>query len=156
VPNSSAAASAPVAVPTGFDPCKDISQSVLTSEGLGSQQVDDGQADGGKVLWRGCQWASPDSYGAVIQTTNITVDMVRGKNFPDAQEYAIDGRRAISTRQQDDHPSEACTIDVEIKGGSLEFNLTNPSYLPKTGSQDTCQLGRVLAQKVVATMPAAA
>jgi hypothetical protein len=156
VPNSSAAASAPVQVPTGFDPCNDIPQSALDPEGLQGKDVDNYQADAGKVLWRGCVWADPDGYGARIQTTNITVDQVRGKNFPGTQEFSIDGRRAIASQQVDDHPSEACTVDVAMKGGSLEFNLTNPASAPKTGKTDTCQLARELAEKVVPAMPASA
>ncbi|WP_024805460.1 DUF3558 domain-containing protein [Nocardia sp. BMG51109] len=140
-------------VPRGFDPCNDIPQETVASEGLQSKIQNNYKADGGKILWHGCQWASSDSYGARIQTTNITVDMVRDKHFPDSQEFTINGRRAISSRQVDEHPSEACTIDVEMKGGSLEFNVSNPAYLPKTGTTDTCQLTRGLAEKVVPLMP---
>jgi hypothetical protein len=80
--------------------------------------------------------------------------MVRAKNFPDAHEFTINGRRAISTRQVAEHPQAGCTLDVEMKGGSLEFNLSNPPSNRLTGNLDTCELTRGLAEKVVPTMPA--
>lgn len=140
-------------VPVGYDPCEDIPQAVLDSENLRDKDKDDSNASGG-VKWRGCAWVQTDGYSAAIRTTNITVDMVREKKFTDTREYTISGRRAISTRQVDDHPDAVCTVNVEIKSGSLEFFLSNPPSNRKTGSLNTCDLARTLAEKVVATMPA--
>ncbi|MFI9403612.1 DUF3558 domain-containing protein [Nocardia sp. NPDC052316] len=140
-------------VPAGYDPCKDIPQSVLDSEKLLDRTPDNSNTSGG-IKWRGCLWAQTDGYGARIQTTNITVDMVRAKNFPDTREFTMNGRRAVSTRQSSDHPDAACTVDVEMKGGSLEFNLSNPPSRRNTGHLDTCELTRKLAEKVVPTLPA--
>ncbi|MEV6557889.1 DUF3558 domain-containing protein [Nocardia sp. NPDC051756] len=140
-------------VPAGFDPCKDIPQSVLDSEKLLDKTPDDSNASGG-IKWRGCLWAQTDGYAASIQTTNITTDMARAKNFLDTREFTINGRRAISYRQSTDHPQAACTVDVEMKGGSLEFNLSNPPSRRITGQLDTCELTQKLAEKVVTTMPA--
>ncbi|CAM4278136.1 hypothetical protein NONI108955_18570 [Nocardia ninae] len=99
-------------------------------------------------------WVQPDGYAASIQTTNITVDLVREKKFPDSREFTIGTRHAISTRQVDDHPEAACTVNVEMKGGSLEFNLTNPASNKATGQLNTCDLARGLAEKVAPAMPA--
>ncbi|MBF6165685.1 DUF3558 domain-containing protein [Streptomyces gardneri] len=140
-------------VPTGYNPCNDIPQSVLDSENLRGKQNEDSNASGG-VKWRGCAWVQTDGYSPAIRTTNLTVDMVRAKNFTDTREYAVSGRRAISTRQVDEHPEAVCTVNVEMKGGSLEFFLSNPPSNRKTGQTDTCSLARTLAEKVVATMPA--
>ncbi|WP_141717808.1 DUF3558 domain-containing protein [Nocardia altamirensis] len=142
-------------VPAGYDPCNDIPQSVLDSEKLHRKEKDDSTASGG-IRWRGCAWVQSDGYAASIQTTNITIDMARAKKFPDTQEFTISGRRAISTRQVDTHPESVCTVDVEMKGGSLEFNLTNPPSSRNTGNLNTCDLTRALAEKVVPTVPAAA
>lgn len=139
--------------PTGYDPCTDIPQSVLDSENLRSKDKKDANASGG-VKWRGCMWAQPDGYVPTIRTTNLTVNMVRDKKFADTREYAIGGRRAISTRQVEEHLSAVCTINVEMKGGSLEFFLSNPPSNRKTGQLDTCALAKTLAEKVVPTMPA--
>jgi hypothetical protein len=101
-------------------------------------------------------WAQPDGYVPTIRTTNLTVDMVRDKKFADTREYLIGGRRAVSTRQVAEHLDAVCTINVEMKGGSLEFFLSNPPSNRKTGQLDTCTLAKTLAEKVVATMPATA
>ncbi|WP_406280400.1 DUF3558 domain-containing protein [Nocardia sp. NBC_00881] len=140
-------------VPTGYNPCTDIPQSVLDSESLRSKDKEDSDASGG-VKWRGCAWLQTDGYAPAIRTTNLTVDMVRDKKFADAREYTINGRRAISTRQVDEHPDAVCTINVEMKGGSLEFFLSNPPSNRKTGQLNTCELAKALAEQVVATMPA--
>ncbi|WP_280238862.1 DUF3558 domain-containing protein [Nocardia abscessus] len=139
--------------PTGYDPCADIPQSVLDSENLRYKTNEDRNAPGG-IKWRGCGWVQPDGYAPAITTTNISVDMVRDKKFADTREYTINGRRAISTRQVEEHPDAVCTINVEMKGGSLEFFLSNPPSNRKTGQLDTCALAKSLAEKVVPTMPA--
>ncbi|WP_181721986.1 DUF3558 domain-containing protein [Nocardia gipuzkoensis] len=139
--------------PTGYDPCADIPQSVLDSENLRYKTNEDRNASGG-IKWRGCGWVQPDGYAPAITTTNISVDMVRDKKFADTREYTINGRRAISTRQVEEHPDAVCTINVEMKGGSLEFFLSNPPSNRKTGQLDTCALAKSLAEKVVPTMPA--
>ncbi|MBF6262142.1 DUF3558 domain-containing protein [Nocardia farcinica] len=139
-------------VPTGFDPCEDIPQSVLDSENLTMKLNADSDVSGG-IKWRGCRWVQPDGYAASIRITNITVDMVRSKNFPDARETSIDGRAAITSRQVDEHPEAVCTLNVEMRGGSLELNLSNPPSRKNTGSRDTCALTTGLAQKVVPAIP---
>lgn len=145
-----------VQVPTGFDPCNDIPQSVLDSEGLQGKQPDDFQADAGKILWRGCVWADGDGYAVSIRTTNITVAKTRDQHFPGTQEFTINGRSAISSQQQEYLPDEDCTVNVEMKGGTLEFDLTNPASAPKTGKIPTCQLAWRLARKVVPSMSSGA
>lgn len=156
-PSSGAASSSSLAatVPAGYDPCTDIPQSITDPVGLVGKTPDDNKASGG-IVWQGCTWADPDGYAATIQVTNITLDAVRDKHFPGAREFDIDGRRAITSNQVDGQPEDACTLDIEMKGGSLEINLTNPDSAPKTGKQDTCQLARDLAEKVVPTVPASA
>ncbi|WP_253783945.1 DUF3558 domain-containing protein [Nocardia amikacinitolerans] len=142
-------------VPSGFKPCDDIPQSVLDSEKLRRKVPNDSDAAGG-IKWRGCVWVQPDGYGASIRTTNITVEMVREKNFADANEFTIGGRQAISTRQNESRPETACNVNVYMQGGSLEIYLTNPPSAKNTGHLDTCVLTRSLAEKVVPTIPAGA
>jgi hypothetical protein len=139
-------------VPSGYEPCEDVPKSVLDSEKLLDKTPDNSNATGG-VKWRGCMWVQTDGYAATIQTTNITVDMVREKNFADVREFTINGRRSISTRQVTERLEAACTINVHMSGGSLEVNLSNPPSNRNTGSLDTCQLARALTEKVVPTMP---
>ncbi|MBF6126952.1 DUF3558 domain-containing protein [Nocardia brasiliensis] len=152
---SGAKSSVAADVPADFNPCTDIPQTVLDSDQLKQKIPNDSNANGG-IKWRGCMWAKPDAYAASIQTTNITIEMVREKKFPDTQEFTIGSRRAISTRQVDDHPEAACTVNVEMKGGSLELNLTNPASNRATGHLNTCDLTRSLAEKIAPTIPATA
>ncbi|WP_227998855.1 DUF3558 domain-containing protein [Nocardia australiensis] len=151
---TSAGATLAAAAPNSYAPCKDVPQSVLDSENLGMHISADGDATGG-VQWRGCRWVRPNGYSVGIRTTNLTIDLIRSRNYPETTEFTIGGRRAISTRQFDGpFINEACTVNVEMKGGSLEFNLNNPPSNRDTGSTDSCVFARGLAEKVTPTLPA--
>ncbi|WP_280215893.1 DUF3558 domain-containing protein [Nocardia cyriacigeorgica] len=142
-------------VPSGFDPCGDIPEDVLASEGLHNRSNTD--SDGSKgIKWRGCGWVVSDGYGASIRTTNITVDMVRENSRRVVRdEYTIDGRDTVASNTDDEKdPRSVCTLHVAMSGGSLEIFLDNPSSRRKTGQTDTCQLARTLAEKVVPLVPA--
>ena len=152
-PTTSAPPSVAADVPAGFDPCTDIPQSVLDSEQLRQKINDDSDAAGG-VKWRGCLWAKTDSYAVSIRTTNITVEMVESKGFPDTQQFVLDGRRVVTSRQSADRPEQSCTLDVELKGGSLEFGLSNPKSAKNTGNLDSCELVRSVAEAIIPTVPA--
>lgn len=141
-------------VPNGFDPCVDIPESVLASEGLHNRSNTD--SDGSKgIKWRGCGWVVSDGYGASIRTTNITVDMVRENSRRVVRdEYTIDGRDTVASNTDDEKdPRSVCTLHVAMSGGSLEIFLDNPSSRRKTGQTDTCQLARTLAEKIVPLVP---
>ncbi|MBF6166913.1 DUF3558 domain-containing protein [Streptomyces gardneri] len=154
-PSPTAVPSLAAGAPQGYDPCKDIPADVLSSENLTLRGQADAEAAGG-VRWRGCRYGRSNGYVASIRTTNLTVEIVRAKQLPEAQEFTVAGRRAISTRQFDGpYIKEACTVDVSMQGGSLEFNLNNPASNRDTGSVDSCELARMLAEKVVPTMPEA-
>lgn len=139
-------------VPAGFDPCTDIPGGVLDSEGLRDPTPNDSSAGG--IKWNGCMWVQTDGYGASIQTTNITLEMVKNKHFPEETQFTAGSRPAISTRQLQDHAEHSCIVNVEMVGGSLEFTLTNPPSRRKTGHLDTCELARNLAIKVAPSIPA--
>ncbi|MFD6162435.1 DUF3558 domain-containing protein [Nocardia sp. NPDC060256] len=140
-------------VPHGFDPCTGIPADVLASENLKATGRDDTDAPGG-FKWRGCGWVTRggNGYGVKITTTNITLDAVRSKQFPDTQEFMIGSRHALSSRRPEGDTT--CWVNVELNGGSLEFLLDNPKSNKDTGSIDSCQLARTLAGKVVPSVPA--
>ncbi|WP_280480994.1 DUF3558 domain-containing protein [Nocardia cyriacigeorgica] len=142
-------------VPTGFDPCVDIPEEVLASEGLRNRSTTDSEGSKG-IRWEGCGWVQSDGYAPSIRVTNITVDMVRdNKGRVVRDEYTIDGREAIASNTADEtDPRSVCTVHVAMNGGSLEFFLDNPASNKKTGHMDTCQLARTLAEKVVPLIPA--
>jgi hypothetical protein len=145
--STSAGPSMAADVPSGYDPCKDVPQSVLDSEKLHGKEIADNDSSGG-VKWRGCQWVRSNGY--------LTVDSIRGRNFPDAAEFTIGGRRAITTHQFDGPFVEyVCTLNMEMKGGSLDINLNNPPSGRETGGMDACALARGLAENIVPSLPAA-
>ncbi|WP_280349905.1 DUF3558 domain-containing protein [Nocardia abscessus] len=151
--SSTAPQSIAAEAPTAFDTCKDIPQSVLDSEKLRRRNEANSDANGG-IKWRGCRYGRTDGYFATITTSNLTVEMTRDKHFPEATEFTIGGRAAISTRQFDGpNIKDACTVNVAMRGGSLDINLLNPASNRDTGSIDSCQLARTLAEKIVPTMP---
>ncbi|MEV0337784.1 DUF3558 domain-containing protein [Nocardia sp. NPDC050713] len=161
---SSAATSATTAsglavdVPQSYNPCTDVPESVLKSERLVKAVADNkANADGPDgVKWRGCRWVQSNGYAVSIQVTNMTVPYVRENYFNDVRELAIASRPAITARRSDTRSSEVCSINVEMRGGTLEFHLDNPPSRRETGHIDTCQLGLALAEKVVPTLPAGA
>ncbi|WP_246123819.1 DUF3558 domain-containing protein [Nocardia bhagyanarayanae] len=162
---SSAATSATTAsglavdVPKSYNPCTDVPESVLKSERLVKAFADNkANADGPDgTKWRGCRWVAGGSgYSVAIQSSNLTIPYVREHYFNDVREVTIAGRPAISARRSDTRAAEVCSINVEIKGGTLEFHLDNPASNRDTGHIDTCQLGMTLAEKVVPTLPAGA
>lgn len=145
--------------PSGFDPCTDIPASIIKEEDMRADSPEHGNADydGSRgIKWRGCGWAVPDGYAVGITTTNLTVDMVRdNKEFTVRWEDRIGGRRAVAINTADEKdPRASCTLNVEMKGGSLEFSMDNPASRDKTGHMDTCELARGLAEKVVPHVPA--
>ncbi|WP_245547090.1 DUF3558 domain-containing protein [Nocardia brevicatena] len=144
-------------VPEGYDPCVDVPQSVLDSENL-VKGIANNKANArgpGDTEWRGCAWAKAggNGYAVSIQVTNVTIPFVREHYSIDRREFTIAGRPAISVRKNETRPSEVCSINVEMKGGSLEFHLDNPASNRETGHIDTCELGVALAEKVVSTLP---
>ncbi|MFF0491262.1 DUF3558 domain-containing protein [Nocardia sp. NPDC004068] len=142
--------------PTAFDPCS-IPQSVLDTEQLHSRISANSDGSGG-TQWRGCQWVVSDGYAASIRTTNITLQMIReNRAFTVAEELTIGGRPALTYHDNDEPDTKhICILNVDLKGGSVEFSLDNPASNRKTGNMDTCELGKNLAGKVVPLIPASA
>ncbi|MEU4315592.1 DUF3558 domain-containing protein [Nocardia sp. NPDC024068] len=139
-------------VPTGFEPCTDIPQEALESEGLRDPMPDDASANG--IKWDGCMWVQTDGYSAAIRTTNMTLEMIKGQGFPGTLEFETGGRSAIVSQQGKTQVEASCNVNVELAGGSLEFLLTNPPSRSKTGHLDTCELARNLVGKVAPSIPA--
>ncbi|MFI5537783.1 DUF3558 domain-containing protein [Nocardia sp. NPDC051900] len=139
-------------VPSGYDTCKDIPQSVLDSEKLRRQDTGNSDANG-SLKWRGCVYGRTDGYFATITTTNVTVDMTRAKNFPDATELTINGRKTIISRQTEGR-REACVANVSMSNGSLDISVLNPASNRDTGQTDSCVIARTLAEKIAPTIPA--
>ncbi|WP_225727130.1 MULTISPECIES: DUF3558 domain-containing protein [unclassified Nocardia] len=145
-------------VPAGYNACKDVPQSILDSEQLTNEGPEDSNAPQGGIIWRGCMYLHHGGYASSIQTTNATVDAVRDQKYPETTEFTIGSRRAISTRRfVGPHIKDSCTVDVEMKGGSLEVDVNNPpDQSSVTKDLDACDIAKSLAQKIAPTLPAGA
>ncbi|MBF6425658.1 DUF3558 domain-containing protein [Nocardia cyriacigeorgica] len=144
-------------VPSGFDPCTDIPQDVLDSEGLfstGGESSKD-EMTRGDLKWRGCQWVVSDGYGASISATNLTLDMIRGNSNAGTSEREVSGRTVLYAPDTAGS-TEDCRLNAQMEGGSLEFFVNNPPSGRKTGSQNACDIALRLAEKVLPLVPAGA
>ncbi|OXR39634.1 hypothetical protein B7C42_08297 [Nocardia cerradoensis] len=149
----SATAAVAADVPAGFDACN-IPQSVVQSEELKNKGVDSQDGAGG-IKWRGCRWIQPDGYSATIDTTNITLAMVRSnKDFSVDEEVTVAGRSALTSHVAGQDPHADCVINVEIKGGSIEISIDNPPTRRKSGDQNSCGIAKRLAGEIAPAIPA--
>ncbi|WP_278261108.1 DUF3558 domain-containing protein [Nocardia sp. AG03] len=151
-------------VPTGFDPCTQIPDEVIKSENL----VSTGESTLGgpsRPYWRGCGWVykNGDGYGTAIRTTNLTLEMIRARNFSDAEEFVLSGnRQAIVSRQGASDAAvpeldDSCTANIQMDGGSLDIAVTNPKQSsPATAHIPACTIARTLAEKIAPAIPAGA
>ncbi|MFI6778762.1 DUF3558 domain-containing protein [Nocardia sp. NPDC050412] len=142
-------------VPVGFDACKDLPQALIQSEKLKNKGADTTDRPGG-FKWRGCIWVQSDGYFGTIDTTTITLAMVRAnKDFTVAEEFNVGGRAALtySPSEQNDL-KEHCLLSVEMKGGSLEVSISNPPSAKLTASQHSCDIAKRLADGIVPAIPA--
>lgn len=145
-------------VPAGFDACKDIPQSVIQQEQLIKPTPDITDRPGG-YKWRGCDWVQRggDGYAVTIDTTNITLAIVRtNSQFTVTEESNVGGRAALTYRPSDDKTDqhEHCILIVEMRGGSLEVSDTNPRSRRNTGNQHACDIAKRLAEGIVPAIPA--
>lgn len=154
--NASATLTVAADVPAGFDACKDLPQALVQSEKLKNKGPDNTDRPGG-IKWRGCIWvqAGGDGYSGTIDTTNITLAMVRANSqFIVAEEINVGGRAAL-TYSPDEHNdlTEHCILGVEMKGGSLEVSIDNPRSRRISGGQDSCEIAKRLAGQIVPAIP---
>ncbi|WP_433761872.1 DUF3558 domain-containing protein [Nocardia sp. CA-135398] len=144
-------------VPAGFDACKDLPQTVIQQEHLIKPDPD--KKDGAQgIKWRGCGWiqAGGDGYAATIDTTNITLAMVRANHdFAVDEELTVAGRAALTSHVSGQDPHADCVINVELKGGSLEISIDNPPSRRNSGNQHSCEIAKRLAEGIVPAIPAA-
>ncbi|MEV0687194.1 DUF3558 domain-containing protein [Nocardia sp. NPDC050378] len=144
-------------VPTGFDPCHDIPAAVFESENLRPDRnpVSNLDAPGG-IKWRGCGWGykNGNGYGTDIRNTNLTVEMIRAKNFTGAEEFVASGRQVI-VAHHDASSDYMCNANIALNGGSLDIFVHNPPETsPATGHIPSCTIARTLVEKIMPSVPA--
>ncbi|WP_330252193.1 DUF3558 domain-containing protein [Nocardia sp. NBC_00565] len=141
-------------VPAGFDACKDLPQALIQSEKLKNKGADTTDRPGG-MKWRGCIWVQSDGYAGTIDTTNITLAMVRAnKDFTVDEELTVAGRAALTSHVTGQDPHADCVINVEMTSGSLEISINNPPSAKLTASQHSCEIAKRLAEQIVPAIPA--
>ncbi|MFE3545399.1 DUF3558 domain-containing protein [Nocardia sp. NPDC059177] len=139
--------------PADFDPCTDFPQDVLKSEGLVLTGPEDWERNGIKA--HGCGYiVIENGYDVrVVRTTNSLAD-IKAK-FPDSYREQQFGPRTGAFYELFESP-ESCTVNLEMKTGSLQFDLRNPATRRTTGHLDSCDLVTGLINKVVPSIPAGA
>ncbi|WP_084507264.1 DUF3558 domain-containing protein [Nocardia violaceofusca] len=139
-------------VPAGFDACK-LPPSLVQSEELVKPEPDIKDGDGG-VKWRGCGWIQSDGYSVTIDSTNISLAMVRAnRDFAVADELTIAGRPALTYAQTGQDLKTHCILSTEIKGGSLEVSVNNPANRRKSAGQDSCEIAKRLTEGIAPIIP---
>lgn len=148
-------------VPQAFNPCKDVTASILAKNQLMTGPIsqpkhNESGTPGDNVVAQGCQYLPTETStiggsGINVQTTNMTVDYYRDKYWPTHysdkslyKEFNIDGR-AVAT--QGGGSSTNCTLLMNIKGGALMLDTAND----KT---DPCRVLTTFAADVAPLLPA--
>ncbi|MFD4460112.1 DUF3558 domain-containing protein [Nocardia sp. NPDC058480] len=135
-----------------FDPCADFPQSVLKSEGLMLLGPEDWERDGAKA--HGCSYAVTESgYNVRIVRTTRTLADIR-QRFPDSyREQKFGTRTGAFYALFPEQGSKSCVVNLEMKTGSLQFDLSNPPSGRTTGHLNSCDLVTNLVDKVLPSMP---
>ncbi len=137
-----------------FDPCTDIPQSVLKSEGLMLTGPEDWERDGTKA--HGCGYAvvmDESGYDVRIVRTTRTLADIR-QRFPDSyREQKFGGRTGAFYALFPEEGAESCVVNLEMKTGSLQFDLANPPSGKATGHLNSCDLVTNLINKVLPLIP---
>lgn len=104
-------------------------------------------------MWKGCIWVYKGGGGYTLSArmTNLTVDMIRDRHFPDEALFTVGTRRAVVARQIEG--TDTCMVNVDLRGGSIEFKVLNPPSGRDTGHLDSCELTRTLTEKIAPSIP---
>ena len=140
-------------VPSSYDPCAQVPQSALDQFQLDPalKTTAHNLAEDG-TEWRGCGWGNP-SWSVSVQVSNATFATIRAQHYQDVQSLTVAGRPAMSSRVVPEHPLKQCSVDVQIKGGTLDFFLSD-SHAGAPGGPNACDLARQVAEAVIPTVPA--
>ncbi|MFD5178531.1 DUF3558 domain-containing protein [Nocardia sp. NPDC058379] len=150
-PSSPAASTTQESVlPTGFDGCN-LPQSVIDAEELRNPKKDDGWTTG-RNKWLGCRWIQPRSYSATITVSTITIQQARESTENTiGEELTISGRPAI-TYYPAAQAGKWCTINVEMKNGSMEIGINMQPKPEKSIGRHPCGITKDLASMLAPTI----
>lgn len=150
-PTGAPAATATAATQADFDPCADIPQSVLKSEGLALTGPEDWERDGTKA--HGCGYiVTENGYDVRIVRTTRTLADIKAK-FADSYREEQFGTRTGAFYGLFAHRGpESCVVNLAMKTGSLQFDLANPAT-GVNGDTDSCVLVTNLVNKILPSIP---
>ncbi len=110
---------------TSFDPCTALTPQFLAEHEWDALPPAPKQNSMGGITWKGCRYVARAGYSFTIQTTNGTLDQVKEK-FPSATGVPLGNRNALRYEARPDVPG-GCTVNVELRGGSLYVLVDDPS-----------------------------
>ncbi|MFI6220760.1 DUF3558 domain-containing protein [Nocardia salmonicida] len=150
-PSSSSATTAQDSVlPTGFDGCT-LPQSVIDAEELKNPKKDDGWTTG-RNKWLGCGWIQPRGYGATITVSTITLQQVRTNTDNTIGEELIISDRPAITSYPPAQAGKWCTVNVEMKNGSLEIAINVQPKPERSIGRQPCSIAKDLASMLTPTI----
>ncbi|WP_101468954.1 DUF3558 family protein [Nocardia fluminea] len=134
-----------------FDPCSDFPQDVLKSENLMLTGPEDWERDG--TTAHGCGYfVTEGGYDVRIVRTTRTLSDIK-QRFPDSyREQKFGPRTGAFYELFAKRGSESCVVNLEMKTGSLQFDLANPPTRT-TGHLNSCDLVTNLVNKVLPSIP---
>ncbi|MFI7002797.1 DUF3558 domain-containing protein [Nocardia sp. NPDC050175] len=136
---------------TAFDPCTALTPQFVSEHQWNALPPAPKQNSAAGISWKGCRYVAKAGYGFTIETTNGTLDQVREK-FPAAVDISIGDRKALRYEARPDVPG-GCTINVEMKSGSLYLLVDDPDGKhPRHLSP--CDNATEIAQVVAPLLPA--
>ncbi|MEV0538217.1 DUF3558 family protein [Nocardia salmonicida] len=139
------------AKPVDFDPCTDIPQSVLKSEGLALTGPEDWERDGTKA--HGCGYiVTENGYDVRIVRTTRTLADIKAKFADSYREEQFGSRTGAFYGLFAHRGAESCVVNLAMKTGSLQFDLANPAT-GVNGDTDSCVLVTNLVNKVLPSIP---
>ncbi|WP_278264184.1 DUF3558 domain-containing protein [Nocardia sp. AG03] len=144
-----------VDAPSRYDPCVGVTPEVLNQLQLvKAKNPNTADFDGPNgQKWRGCGWVRPNVYALSIRNTNLTLGFVKDNWGDGLSEFTIFGRSAISVRRSESDPQDSCYVNVELRGGSLEFHILKSASRNAPQDVDFCDIGKKVAESVLPTVP---
>ncbi|MQY20513.1 DUF3558 domain-containing protein [Nocardia macrotermitis] len=135
-----------------WDPCT-ISDASVSGLALDPSTKTDKVAGTTFDGWKVCSWGSMDKkFDFSILTSSRTIDDFRKRtDFTDFTPTTVAGRQALQYRPVGASHDYGCSIDVQITGGTADFDLLN--RYGADGLAEPCGIVRRLADALAQFLP---
>ncbi|MGW0249706.1 DUF3558 domain-containing protein [Nocardia goodfellowii] len=134
-----------------FDPCTALTSQFLAQHQWNARPPAQRQDQVGGISWSGCLYVAQATYTFRVQSSNATLAQVREK-FPTAADLTIGGRKALRYQARPDVPG-GCTVNIEMKSGSLSILVDDPRGTHPRGLSP-CDNAEEIAEAVAPLLPA--